>query len=68
MNNELIKLSRDVDASIVPVGDKVTLAKGVPAYITQSLGGSYTVVVNGNMYRIESQDSDALGIEPEKTL
>ena len=30
MNNELIKLSRDVDASIVPVGDKVTLAKGVP--------------------------------------
>jgi probable FeS assembly SUF system protein SufT len=67
MNNELINLSRDVDASIVPVGDKVTLAKGVPAYITQSLGGSYTVVVNGNMYRIESQDSDALGIEPEKT-
>ena len=67
MNDELINLSRDVDASIVPVGDKVTLAKGVPAYITQSLGGSYTVVVNGNMYRIESQDSDSLGIEPEKT-
>ena len=67
MNNKLITLARDVEASIVPAGDKVTLAKGVPAYITQSLGGSYTVVVNGNMFRIESEDADALGLEPEKT-
>lgn len=66
-NHKIINLSRDVDAYIVPVGDKVTLAKGVPAYITQSLGGSHTIVVQGNMYRIESQDADALGIEPEKT-
>ena len=67
MNNELLTLSRDVEASIIPAGSKVTLAKGVPAYITQSLGGSYTVVVNGNMFRIESEDADALGLEPEKT-
>ena len=67
MNNEIITLTRDVEASIVPAGDRVTLAKGVPAYITQSLGGSYTVVVNGNMFRIESEDADALGLEPEKT-
>ena len=66
-HNEIIYLSRDVEASIIPAGDKVTLAKGVPAYITQSLGGSYTVVVNGNMFRIESEDADALGLEPEKT-
>ena len=62
-NHKIINLSRDVDAYIVPVGDKVTLAKGVPAYITQSLGGSYTVVVNGNMYRVEGKDADALGME-----
>ena len=66
-HDEIIYLSRDVEASIVPAGDRVTLAKGVPAYITQSLGGSYTVVVNGNMFRIESHDADALGVEPEKT-
>ena len=66
-HNEIIYLSRDVEASIIPAGDKVTLAKGVPAYITQSLGGSYTVVVNGNMFRIESEDADVLGVEPEKT-
>ena len=66
MNHELITLTRDVEASIVPAGDKVTLAKGVPTHITQSLGGSYTVVVKGNMFRIESEDADALGLKPEK--
>jgi len=57
-------LSRDVEASIVPIGDKVTLNKGEEARITQSLGGAYTVVVNGNMFRIEGKDADALGKEP----
>ncbi len=37
--------------------------KGEQAYITQSLGGSYTVVVNGNMFRIADKDADALGME-----
>jgi probable FeS assembly SUF system protein SufT len=57
-------LTRDVDASVIPVGTRVTLQKGEQAYITQSLGGSYTVIVNGNMFRIEGKDADALGMEP----
>jgi probable FeS assembly SUF system protein SufT len=57
-------LTRDVDASVIPVGTKVTLQKGETAHITQSLGGSYTVVVNGNMFRIEGKDADALGLDP----
>ncbi len=61
-STEPITLARDVEAAIVPVGTKVTLQKGEQAYITQSLGGSYTVVVNGNMFRIEGKDADALGI------
>ena len=44
---ELIELSRDVDASIVPSGDKVTLQQGEQAQITQTLGGTYTVIING---------------------
>jgi len=56
-------LTRDVEAAIIPVGDKVTLQKGEQATITQSLGGSYTVIVNGNMFRIEGKDADALGVE-----
>lgn len=61
--NESKTLSRDVEASVVPVGTKVTLMKGEQAYVTQSLGGTYTVIVNGNMFRIESKDADALGLE-----
>jgi probable FeS assembly SUF system protein SufT len=63
MSSEQKILTRDVEASVVPIGTKVTLQKGETAHITQSLGGTYTVVVNGNMFRIESKDADALGIE-----
>jgi len=62
-NNESITLTRDVEASVVPVGTKVTLQKGEQAYITQSLGGAYTVVVHGNMFRVDGKDADALGLE-----
>ena len=62
-NNETVILTRDVEASVVPVGTKVTLQKDEQAIITQSLGGSYTVIVNGNMFRVEGKDADALGQE-----
>src|SRR5580692_11190610 len=61
--NDTVTLTRDVEASVVPVGTRVTLLAGEEAHITQSLGGSYTVVVNGNMFRIEPKDADALGRE-----
>jgi probable FeS assembly SUF system protein SufT len=64
--NEPVSLTRDVDAAVIPVGTKVTLQKGEQAYITQSLGGSYTVIVNGNMFRIEGANADALGIQPSQ--
>ncbi len=62
MSSESKILLRDVEASVVPIGTKVTLLKGETAHITQSLGGSYTVVVNGNMFRIAEKDADALGL------
>jgi probable FeS assembly SUF system protein SufT len=62
--SEAIPLTRDVDAAVVPSGVRVTLQKGEHAYLTQSLGGTYTVVVNGNMYRIDGKDADALGLTP----
>ena len=58
-----VTLTRDVEAAMIPVGERVTLQKGQQAYITQTLGGSYTVIVNGNMFRIEGKDADALGFE-----
>jgi len=62
-SNEPVTRTRDVEGSIVPAGTKVTLLKGEQAYVTQSLGGSYTVIVNGNMFRIGGENADALGIE-----
>ena len=62
-SNEVKILTRDVEAAVVPVGTKVTLQKGGLAYVMQSLGGSYTVVVNGNMFRIDGKDADALGLD-----
>jgi probable FeS assembly SUF system protein SufT len=56
-------LKRDVEATVVPVGTKVTLLAGETAYLTQALGGTYTVVVNGNMFRVDGSQADALGIE-----
>jgi len=64
MNEAPVTLARDVEAAVIPIGTKVTLQKGEQAQITQSLGGSYTVVVNGNMFRVEGKDADALGFEP----
>lgn len=65
MENKLstVVLLRDVDAVVVPIGNPVTLQKGEEATITQSLGGSYTVIVGGNMFRIEGINADALGLE-----
>ncbi len=60
---EMVPLERDVEASVVPSGTCVTLEKGESATITQSLGGTFTVVVNGNMFRIDGKDADALGKE-----
>ena len=63
MNADPVTLTRDVAAAVVPVGTQVTLMKGEQAHITQSLGGSYTVIVNGNMFRIADKDADSLGLE-----
>jgi len=43
----------------------VTLRQGTAGIITQSLGGSYTVYIEGNLFRIAGADADALGKEPE---
>ena len=58
--NEPVDLKRNVEASVIPIGTKVTLLAGEKAYITQTLGGSYTVVVNGNMFRIEANPHVAI--------
>ena len=63
-SNEPVTLIRDVKAVIIPVGETVTLDEGTEGFITQALGGSFTVYVEGNLFRIAGTDADALGKEP----
>src|SRR5690606_16330035 len=67
-NSEPVRLERDCDAVLVPQGDAVTLPAGSVGYITQALGGSFTVFVEGNLFRIAGRDADAIGKEPPEPL
>jgi probable FeS assembly SUF system protein SufT len=62
--NEPFTVSRDVAAVIIPAGETLTLRVGTTGFITQSLGGSFTVYVEGNLFRIAGIDADAIGKEP----
>ena len=60
----LLTTRRDVRGRLVPVGDPVDVPADSFVTLTQSLGGNYTIVHNGNMVRIDGTDADALGLEP----
>ena len=60
-SSEIVTLTRDVVAILIPAGTKVELPEGASAEITQALGGSFTVHVQGHLFRINGADADALG-------
>ena len=63
--NDPIKLKRDVHTVAVPAGYAVTLPQDTEVVITQSLGGSFTLLVPsyGGLFRLASRDADAIGKE-----
>ena len=65
MQRRLVPVQRTCDARLVPTGDPISIPAGTFVTLTQSLGGTYTVIVNGNMARIDGRDADALGFEPK---
>ena len=60
-NNEFIDVLRECDGYLIPSGDKIKLKKGTKVKITQSLGGNFTLYVNGNLVKISGSDADAIG-------
>jgi len=60
MSKERI-LSREVIATQIPSGAPVTIAAGTKVHITQTLGGSFTVLIDFGLARIDGKDADALG-------
>ena len=45
--NEHVTLTRDCDAVVIPAGDQVRLLSGMTGFMTQALGGSFTVFIDG---------------------
>jgi probable FeS assembly SUF system protein SufT len=61
-NTERI-LTRDCAAIQIPAGNTILLPAGSTVFITQSLGGSYTVATEMGLARLSAQNADALGLE-----
>jgi len=61
MEREVVLTKRDCPALLVPAGTEISIPADTFVTITQALGGSFTVVVNGNLARVASRDADALG-------
>ena len=59
-----VELSRDCEAVQIPSGAPAVLPKGAAVDITQTLGGTFTVMAQGGLFRISSKDADALGLDP----
>lgn len=62
LNQDTIEVRRDVDALLIPSGAKIKIQKGSLIVITQALGNSYTVYINGNLARVAGKDGDALNM------
>src|SRR5688572_14342089 len=63
---ERVEFTRDCEAVQIPSGEAVTIERDTEAYLTQSLGGSYTLQVPslGGLFRISGRNGDAIGKEP----
>lgn len=69
-SSETVLLSRDIVAVRIPAGDNYALPAGTECRITQALGGSFTIYIEGHLFRVDGKDADALGkvVAPEIAL
>ena len=66
---EEVTLTRNAEAVMIPSGEKVLVPEGAHATITQSLGGSYTLITErGLMVRISGKEVEAIGKPVENAV
>jgi probable FeS assembly SUF system protein SufT len=64
---EEVTVSRACEAVMIPSGERVIVPQGARATITQSLGGSYTIITDrGLMVRVSGKEVEALGKVPQE--
>jgi probable FeS assembly SUF system protein SufT len=62
---EEVTFSRNAEAIMIPSGERVLVPKGAQATITQSLGGTFTLITDrGLMVRVSGREVEAIGKEP----
>jgi len=61
MSSNHIITSRECEGFLIPSGEKIKLKEGTTVKITQSLGGDFTLYVNGNLIKISGKDADVIG-------
>lgn len=63
-SNQPVRFERDCEVVMIPAGEVVEIPTGTIGYLTQSLGGSFTVFIEGNLFRVAGEDADAIGKNP----
>ena len=64
MAQELTTLTRDCKAITIPYGTETVVFKDEKVFITQNLGGSFTLQRdNGQLVRLDGRDADVIGKE-----
>jgi probable FeS assembly SUF system protein SufT len=58
-----VTLNRECEALLIPSGMPFVVPAGTGVEITQAKGGAITVLINGQLARIDSKDASALGVE-----
>jgi len=65
-HRESIVVRHPVNAELVPSGQPIELQPGTVGEITQALGSSFTLYVEGQLMRIAGADAEAIGKEVPK--
>ena len=65
---EELTFIRDTEATMIPSGDMQVISSGTRAVISQALGGTVTIRTDAGLFRLSSQDWDALGVETQAQL
>lgn len=59
-----VTFQRDTEVILIPDGYAITVPEGTDAYITQELGGNYTVSLpTGRLVRVDADQADAIGMQ-----
>lgn len=61
---ENVLVRRPVEVELIPDGTRFELPAGTMAEVTQALGSSFTLYVEGRLVRLQGEDADAIGKTP----